>query len=455
MNRFKAIFILCAMFVLPCFTVYADGTETFFPIYEEDFEGITVSAEEYLTSTTTNSGIKSYDFVKKGNSTALEFVGYTSAEQPGNASRTFTFNFGDGYDLTKYPDTYLVVSFKENITLADSGSYTHTVINGSNGTSDKTLTQMFWAANAGDGPNYRCNNKGNVGKKAELNKDLKSVYIFDLENQSFDFIFDGVRYGGNTYIGNVSDITSINKMTFDVSKNHEFSLDDIYVFAVKKSDYAFSAYECNLDNAAGVSVNSEINIKMTSYISAFDGISIENVDRAKYTVTQKSVKSNEGEAYVNLNIKFNEALDYDTAYNVILDSSIKDLTDNSLGNEKVFSFTTEKKPKLDITGIKAKTSISENGAEISASDTYYGKYVNFTADFSYSMENPMNAYCVIALYDENDNIKDCGFLYAEFENGTKITLNHCFYMQENCKVKFFALKNTDKNEYLSDVIYFE
>ncbi len=450
----KKIFILLMLAVSVFGTSYAAGIET---IYEEDFENTgKLTAVRYMDENpnieqprVTNSGLKSIDFAKEGGSNALKFTAYTSSEISGNGAKAVNFVFDKPYTLADYPNTKLVVSFSEYITLADTSAYEHTYIQGSG----KNVIQMFWASKEGEAPTYRCNNKGNIGKKAELNRKIDSTYIFDMENKTFDFIFDGSEYASNAMNNTV---TQIDKLGFKIEKGQIFSIDNIKVYAIS-AGVPLEITEPSLNGDENVNVESGFTAKISSYIKNEDKISVTAggtvLDPSKYSINQKYVAEDGG--YVLLTLKFNEKLDYLTKYEIVFDSELKDITGAALGETKVFEFTTEKEARAYMNGIECFSGFSGMGEQLASVAEANGKYVTFRISASNDFTSEKTGAFVIECCDADGNPLTKAVLEEKFIAGENGFAYGTYIGNDVCSVKAYVLDSVIGGKIMSDTAVFE
>lgn len=453
----KKIFALLTLTALICTSVYASGVTT---LYEEDFENTGgLTAVEYMAQSenieepkVTNHGLKSIDFSKESGSNALKFTGYTVAEQPNNGSKQVNFVFDNPYTLADYPNTKLVVSFSEYITRADRPSYTHTLIQGGG----KNIVQMFWANSVGDAPTYRCNNNGNIGKKAELNKKLESIYIIDLEKKTFDFIFDGSEYNNAAFNNEGIAVTQIDKLCFNIDREHTFSVDDIKVYVMPK-DAPLELTEPSLNGDENVNVESSFTAKLSSYISNTDAITVtangETIDKDKYSISQKYV--NEDGGYVLLTIDFNENLNYLTEYKITFGAEIKNIIGTTLGEIKEFTFTTEKEAKAYIDKIECFSGFMSGGENMLTLYEAKNKYVTFNVEVSNDFTSQKKGVIFIECRDENGKTIDKGFVNVKFTPGNAEYMTYSTYISDDVySVNAYVCDSVAGGKPMSDVIAF-
>ena len=451
----KKIFILVMLAVSVFGTSYAAGIET---IYEEDFENTgKLTAVQYMDENAnieqpkvTNSGLKSIDFVKEGGSNALKFTGYTSSELSGNGTKTVNFVFDKPYTLADYPNTKLVVSFSEYITLADANAYEHTYIQGGG----KNVIQMFWSAKNGEAPVYRCNNKGNIGKKADLNRKIESIYVFDMENKMFDFIFDGSEFNSNSMMSDT--VTQIDMLGFKIEKGHIFSVDNIKVYAIS-AGVPLEITEPSLNGDENVNVESGFTAKISSYIKNEDKISVTaggtTLDKSKYSINQKYVAEDGG--YVLLTLKFNEKLDYLTKYEIIFDSELKDITGTALGETKIFAFTTEKEARVYMNGVECFSGFSGTGERLISVAEANGKYVTFRISAANDFTSEKTGAFVVECCDADGNPLTKAVLEGKFIAGENSFTYGTYIGNGICSVKAYVIDSVIGGKMMSDTAVFE
>lgn len=450
----KLIAVLTAS-ALICTSVYASGITT---LYEEDFENTgTYTAVQYMVQSenieepkVTNAGLASIDFSNESGSKALKFTGRDVSIE-GNANKQVDFVFDEPYTLASYPDTKLVVSFTEYVTKADKYSYTHTQIQGDG----KNAVQMFWASDVGESPTYRCNNKGNLGKKAELNKKLESTYIIDLNTQTFDFLFDGSEYKGAAFF-NTSGVNQIDRLCFNTEKGQTYSVDDIKVYAVSK-DVSLEITEPNLNGDEGVSVEKDFTVKLPIYIRNTSAITVtangETVDAGKYTISQKYVKEDGG--YVLLTVNFKDDLEYLTEYKITFGTECESITGTKLAAESVYTFKTEKEAKAYIDSVECQSGFMNGSEKFTSLAETRNKYVTFEVTVSNDFNTEKSAVIFIECVDADGNTLDKGFSSAKLSDGTE-SLKYSTYISDDVNaVKIYVKGSVSGGKTLSDVVLFE
>ncbi len=453
----KKLLALLTIMSLLCTGAYASGITM---LYEEDFENTGVlTAKEYMAQsdnieepTVTNHGLKSIDFSKESGSNALKFTGYTNVEQPNHANKTVNFVFDEPYTLESFPDTKLVVSFVEYITKADDRSYTHTVISGGG----KTIMQMFWAETVGEGPTYRGNNNGAIGKKADLNKRLESTYIFDLSTHTFDFIFDGTEYSNKDFNSGGADATQIDKISFNIAKEHIFSVDDIKVYAMPK-DEAFVVSDPKFDGDENVSVDSDFTAKLSAYAKNTEAISITAndtaVDSNAYTISQKYV--NEDGGYVLMTIDFKENLEYLTNYKVTFGAELSNIIGTAITEPKAFTFKTEKEARAYIDSVECYAGFMNGTERFTTLAEARNKYVTFNIDVSKDFTTEKKVVIFVESTDADGNIIDRGFANTKFVSESE-NLKYSTYISDDVSsVKIYVKDSLKNGKTMSDITLFE
>lgn len=453
----KKLFAVLTASALICTSVCASGITT---LYEEDFENTgELTAVQYMAQSdnieepkVSNWGLKSIDFSKESGSNALKFTGYTNEEQKENGSKEVNFVFDEPYTLESFPDTKLVISFTEYITKADASSYTHTIIKGGG----KTIMQMFWSHTVGEGPTYRGNNNGAIGKKADLNKKLESTYILDLNTHTFDFIFDGTTYSNKDFNTGGASATQIDTISFNISKEHTFSVDDIKVYAMPK-DTLLEISDPSFDGDENVSVESDFTVKLSSYVKNTEAIIVtangETVDASKYTISQKSV--NEDGGYILLTVDFKENLDYFTDYKITFGAECANIIGATLAEPKEYTFKTEKEAKAYIDSAECYAGFMNGTEKFATLAEARGKYVTFNITVSNDFTNEKNAVAFVECTDENGNTTDRGFASIKLSDGTESMTYSTYIADDVCAVKIYVKDSLNGGKTISDVTPFE
>lgn len=452
----KKLLCLLTLVSLICTSAFASGITT---LYEEDFENTgELTAVQYMAQSenieepkVTNAGLESIDFSDESGSKTLKFTG-RSVDYNGNASKAVNFVFDEPYTLASFPNTKLVVSFTEYITKADLHSYTHTMIQGDG----KPITQMFWANTVGEGPTYRCNNNGALGKKSELNKKLESTYIIDMETKTFDFIFDGTTYSNAAFNGQGASVTQIDTLRFEISKGHEFSVDDIKVYAMPK-DTSLEIIEASLNGDESVNVESDFTAKLSAYVKNTNAVTVtangETVDTSKYTINQKYV--NEDGGYVLLTVDFKENLDYLTDYKVIFGAELANIMGTTLGTQKEFTFKTEREAKAYIDTVECYSGFLNGAEKFETLADARNKYVTFNITVSNDFVTEKNAAVFVECVDADGNTTDNGFATFVLSDGTETMAYSTYISDDVSAVKVYVKNSVVGGKTISDIASFE
>ncbi len=337
-----------------------------------DFENIADNAEVYIKNTgniltsSTNSGIKSYDFIYSNGNKRLLFTGYKKEEMNGNASRKFEFVFSD-YSTEKYPDTKLVMGYDETVDERTDNNYLHMVTADS---ADKKMSQLFVFVN-GDTDIMRMFIKDE--KRIPHGTNSKYKLIADMNTQKFVF---GIGENFSKEYDFQNNLTSLSKMVWLPEKGEKYSLDNIYAYAVPNT-FKVKNYDINMEEK-----------KISLYLSAPADESVLN----NITVNGSGdIKISQDFKEARIDIVLND-ISYGNKYTVAFGEGFCDIAGNIISGD--VETETEAFPQPNI--------ITE---KIGEKHRIYAK--NSTA-------NNVNAYIIAGLYNENGMLEECAFFAADF-----------------------------------------
>ena len=228
----KIVFILAVIFIisLPMFAFAEDRIV----LGEWDFEYTAGGVGDYfkengrISTATTNFAVKNYCIDYVNNSHAFSITGYTEAEMPYYANRSFTFKFNE-YSLEKYPNTKLVVMFDQQVTAKGAvDNYSFHSVSGSDGT---YLSMFFLRGNNTDFSNPRPNNNGAGTIKVPKDYKDKIIYVFDFENRVLSYTSNNTTKSNLPFYGN-STGNKVDTLGFNVTKGEAVNIDNIEIFAI-------------------------------------------------------------------------------------------------------------------------------------------------------------------------------------------------------------------------------
>ena len=369
-----------------------------------DFENIADNAEIYIantdgiTTSSTNSGIKKYDFIYENGSTRLCFTGYKSGEINGNASRQFMFEFPE-YSSEKYPDTKLVLGYDETVYERTDNNYTHMV------TSDNSGSQMsqLFAFSDGDSDKMRMLNTGNyiyishgVNNEYKLTADMSTKkFIFNVgENFSKEYDFK-------------DSLTELSKIAWSPAKDEKYSIDNIYAWAVPNT-LSIKYYTKEITTS-----EKKISIYLSAPAdkTALDKISVNN-SKSGFSVTQDF-----SEARLDILL---DSISYGKKYTVSFEDGFKDIAGNTMTAD--IETEAESFPEFNIT----------SECEQLGNDITYRVYAENPS------ENAASAYVIAGLYDENGVLMQCAFFEGNFKPMQKHGFEGIFKNCANSSIKAYA-----------------
>lgn len=444
---------IIVMFSL-CLTVFASMKDNVTVFYHEDFENVTTTAKQWKTYTTTNYGIKDYQFVTEGEDTSLEITGWTNAEKTENATGLFTFEPETQYSLTSYPNSILVYRFTFNYSKLENGSNPFLLFAGKEG----NMGQLQLAYENGTAK-IKLNNVTYSGEVPE-GEDTVITVICNFSTQKISVIVGENEMKTRTFSSR-STVTASDYFTLTANKDQIFTVDDICVFSAKTTDYAFEAEGLSCENEQNVKIDSSISAYLSSFPMGSFGnyVEIKQGDtvltKDKYTLSTKMMFDSQSKPYVSLDVDFLEDMAYNTNYTVTLKQGMTDIFGSTLASDVPYTYKTEEKPQLTLASFAGNTGMLSIGTDITSGSDFSGKYNVFTANIKNNMVNSAEAYVVIALYNESDEIIDCGFIKSEFLPGTEKTFSHGFYVPENSNVKCFAVDSLKTMSSLMDAVTFQ
>ena len=368
-----------------------------------DFEGITDNAETYISDTesiitsSTNSGLKNYDFIFENGSTRLCFTAYKSGELTGNASRKFAFVFPE-YSPEKYPGTKLVLGYNETVYERADDNYTHMNVSDSTG---KQMTQLF-AFPEGDSDKLRMLMKDTVYVRHGENTEYRLTA--DIGTQKFVF---GVGENFSKEYDFQSNISEISMISWLPTKNEKYSLDNIYAWVVPNT-FSVSEY------TKKIRVSDK---KISVYLSApadktvLDKISVNN-EKSGFFVTQNFKK-----AQLDIVLK---NVSYGKKYKISFEDGFKDIAGNKMTAE--FEATAESFPEFNI----------------DSSYEHIGNDIKYRAYAENPSESSAKAYIIAGLYDENGILTQCAFFEGMFKPMQKQGFEGVFKDCANSNVRIYA-----------------
>lgn len=343
-----------------------------------DFENIADNAVTYvaknddIATSSSNGGIKSYDFIYENGSTRLCFTGYKEAEiGAGNASRKFEFLFPE-YNLEKYPGTKLVLGYDETVYERTENNYTHML------TADKNnnqISQLFMIPQ-GDTEQVRMFYKDTVYVQHGTNTEYK--LIADMNTKKFIF---NVGDKLNREYDFQTDVTELSKIIWFPNKGEKYSIDNIYAWAVPNT-FSVKNHKVNMNEN-----------KISMYLSAPADKSVLN----EITVDgENGIKITQDFKEARIDIVLNK-LNYGKKYTVSFGENFKDIAGNTItGNTEI---TTEDFPLFNV-----------------SSEKNDGKYTVYAENPS---ENSVNAYIIAGLYNSDGKLEECAFFESEFASKQK------------------------------------
>lgn len=341
-----------------------------------DFENIADNAVTYISgaedilTSSSNNGIKSYDFIYENGSARLCFAGYKSNEINGNASRKFEFLFPE-YSLEKYPETKLVLGYDETVYERVNDNFEHMIA----GNNNARMSQLFVFPNK-DTDTVRMCMKDTVKIPHETNTEYK--LIADMKTQKFIFAV------GDDFAKEYDfqqSLTELSKIVWFPNKDEKYSIDNIYAWVVPNT-FSVKSYAVDMSEK-----------KISLYLSApadksvLDKITLNGVDGA--TVTQDFE-----EARIDIT---SDKIGYGKKYTVNFGEGFKDIAGNAMSGE--IEVETEAFPQFDIT-----TEIIGSKYRIYAQNT---------------SANNVNAYIIAGFFGENGKLEECAFFAADFAPNAK------------------------------------
>ena len=339
-------FLLSFAVLTSFFAVNAQSNELMY----FDFENINKTAVQYIAdepliiTSSTNNGIKSYDFVFENNSRKLMFTGYTLEEMAGNATRNFDFYLNKAYSLSEFPDTKLVVMYDISQKKFDcDNDYTHFCVQAGN----TNICQVFILKN-GTVPTYKPQNKY-WSLPLDYENEESMRYVIDLANTSYI-----LQAGNNKSIAiapNGNSTSTIDKVRFAASKGEKYSVDNLRAVVVPNifeiTDYSGkNNTEVDVDDKVYVSFTAPLESNFKDYITVEKNGS--TISTSEYTLSLCEDDDSKVE------ISFKNPMSFESTYTITFKSGISDIAYNTFSSNKSVSFTTESKPSFSLSSSVSK-----------------------------------------------------------------------------------------------------
>ena len=450
---------VCVLMMFSLFTVAsANMQDNVTLFYSENFENISTSASEWISGTVTGEGIKAYDFVEENENTALKFTGWTDAEKASDGKATFVITPAQNYSLADYPDTVLVYRFKINLEAWDKAGNLLYFDGKDSGGNSRRMGYLQFAA-ASDNKSTVKLNGSTVSGAVSIGVDTDVTVICNFSTNKISVIIGEnamqTRNFSSRTVPTMSDSFSI-----EIDKNQALTVDDICVYSAKTQNYAFEAMGFDCTDNRNVKVDSVVSAQLSSFPAGNfrNYVEIKKndtvIDSSEYALGSKMVVDN-GVPHVSLDVKFVNDMAYNTNYTITLKQGMTDILGSSLADDVIYTYKTEQKPQLTLVSFTGTTGYFGTGSNIEAGSDFSGKYTVFTANIQNNMVNDTEAYVVIALYNSNDEIIDCGFVKSGFLSGTSKTFSHGFYVPQNTTVKCFAVSSLQTMDSLMDAVSFQ